>query len=515
MAIAAGVGGRAAVDAQIATELDWQACGSFECARLTVPLDYAAPSGRQIEIAVLRAKAREPSQRIGSLVVNPGGPGASGIDFTRAWSTLASSDIRDRFDIVGFDPRGVSASTSLDCHDNLQQIAALDPTPDSAQEWLEVGQGYQAFADLCARRGADLLPHLGSENVARDMDRLREALGEEKLTYLGYSYGTVLGALYAELFPERVRALVLDGAVDTTLNGQELAFEQAVGFEESLARFAADCRERDCLPDGLGDPIDAVEELLRRAEASPIPAPDRDRPAGEGETTLAILVSLYSRSTWAALERAIEQGLAGNGTRLVQLADLYLGRRGDGSYPNQLEMNAAVNCLDYEYPRDPLDIEEDAAQFEAASPHFGEAIASSGLLCVYWGAAARPLPTPDGAGAPPLLVIGTTGDPATPYHWSVALAEQLESAVLLTREGEGHTAYRGGSSCIDEIVDAYLLTLALPATGTTCDSPEATDATSADGDESQAWAVFLVAAVMVALVAGGGYVAFRVVRAFG
>jgi pimeloyl-ACP methyl ester carboxylesterase len=508
------VGSPAPLQAQAPSGLAWEPCGSFECASLAVPLNYNAPQSRQIEIALLRSRARQPSQRIGSLLVNPGGPGASGNEFVRLWTLVAPREIRDRFDIIGFDPRGVGDSTSLTCHDNLQQVAALDPTPDSSAEWSSVAAVYRSFAETCARRGADLLPHLGSENVVRDMDRIRDALGDEKLTYLGYSYGTVLGAFYADLFPDRVRALVLDGAVDTSLSGEELAFEQALGFETALERFAADCRERQCLPSELGDPIDAVEELLRRAEASPIPAPSRDRPAGEGETMLAVIVSLYSRQTWGALDRAIEAGLEGDGSRLVQLADLYLGRRADGSYPNQMEMNAAVNCLDYDYPRDALAYEEDAVDFEAAAPHFGEAIASGGLICASWAAQPRPLPTPRGLGAPPLLVIGTTGDPATPHAWAVALAEQLDSGVLLTWEGEGHTAYRSGSDCIDDIVNAYLVTLALPPDGTTCNAAPATErAPSNDGDESQD-NVLIVAVVMVVLALVAGFVAYRVVRSF-
>ena len=270
--------------AAAANEVDWQDCGTFECGRLAVPLSYEEPAGEQIEIALLRAQAREPSQRIGSLLVNPGGPGASGTNFVRAWSALAPPEIRDRFDIVGFDPRGVGDSTSLDCHDSVQEIAALDPTPDSPDEWSDVAETYRAFAELCALRGASLLPHLGSDNVARDLDRIREALGDEKLTFLGYSYGTVIGAFYADLFPERVRALVLDGAVDTSLTGEELAFEQAVGFEASLERFAADCRERDCLGGrqivfGPGEPTERllfdrrVNRTAAHRAASPLGAP--------------------------------------------------------------------------------------------------------------------------------------------------------------------------------------------------------------------------------------------------
>ena len=503
-------------------ELEWEPCGSFECARLSVPLDYEALDGRQIEIALVRLLAGDTRNRIGSLLVNPGGPGGSGTEFVRIWAAFLPAAIHDRFDIVGFDPRGVGEGTALACRGDVQGLAALDPTPDSPSEWSEISEIHKAFAELCALNGGDLLPHFGSDNVARDMDRIRAALGDEKLTYVGYSYGTVIGALYAELFPDRVRALVLDGAVDTSLSSDELALQQAIGFEAALARFLDDCRERRCLPEALGDPLAAIEELLRRAEAEPIPAPAADRPAGEGETTLGLLVSLYSHRNWRLLERAIETGLAGDGNRLIQLTDFYLGRRPDGGYPNQTEMNTAVNCLDYSYVRDPAHYEALAVEFAAASPHFGAFIAQSGLACAHWPTTPKPLPTPRGVGAPPILVIGTTGDPATPYEWAVSLSEQLESAVLLTRHGEGHTAYRSGSACTDEIVDAYLIRLELPAAGASCDGPEIDGAppddaldgakdTPPSGTES-AGRVFLLGALTmaaVAAIAGGIFLLLR------
>ncbi|HEY7270539.1 MAG TPA: alpha/beta fold hydrolase, partial [Dehalococcoidia bacterium] len=227
--------------------LDWHACGVFQCATLTVPLDYDHPEGRQIDLSVVRQPARDQSQRIGSLFVNPGGPGGSAVDFLRAWAPTLAPDIRDRFDVITFDPRGVGESTPLECHDNIQQLAALPPAPGSDAEWQEIADADKSFADLCAERAGGTLPYLGTVNVARDIDRLREALGEDKISYFGYSYGTEMGQVYAGLFPQRVRAMVLDGAVDLALSGDQVDFEQAMAFEKAYDHFLQDCESRSCL----------------------------------------------------------------------------------------------------------------------------------------------------------------------------------------------------------------------------------------------------------------------------
>ena len=449
--------------------LAWSGCGGdFECATLAVPLDYAQPAGRQIDIRLIRLPARKPAQRIGSLLSNPGGPGGSGIEFLRGWWRTLDADIRDRFDLVSFDPRGVGESTPLLCHDDIQRLIALEPEPATADEWAEVRGALREFVDLCAARGGDLLPHLGSLDVVRDMDRIREALGDEKLTYLGYSYGTVLGALYAEEFPGRVRAIVLDAPVDLSLSPDELNITQALGFERALDRFIEDCRERQCVLVRNGrDPAAAIDALRARVRQQPIPAPGADRPAGPGETLLAIVSALYRQTFWPSLAAAVQAALDGDGTWLVQMADGLWGGR-VGEYDNSFEMNSAVNCLDYPYSRDPAHYEELAQRGEREAARFGAALGSTGLVCALWPAPPRPVGVPDGAGAPPLLVVGTTGDPATPYEWALAMRRDLVSAVLVTREGEGHTAYAGGNRCVDEIVNVYLLTLALPEDGVIC-----------------------------------------------
>ena len=448
--------------------LAWASCGGpFECATLRVPLNYADSAGRELAIAVMRRPALDPAQRIGSLVINPGGPGASGIDAVRAFAFALPPEVQQRFDIVGFDPRGVGKSSPLLCHDDIQRLSAIEPEPRSADEWAAARQGAQQLATLCVQRADGTLPFLGSLEVVRDMDRLRAALGDERLTYLGFSYGTLLGALYAEQFPARVRALVLDGPINVAMGADELALTQATGFERAFGRFLDDCRATSCLIARRGDPASVVDALMRQVRAQPIAAKTADRLAGPGETFLALIVGMYRPSSWRALDRAINSALDGDGSELVELADRLLGRRGAG-YDNLSEMNSAVNCLDYAYSRDPAHYEALAVAAEARAPRFGRAFVAGGLGCAYWGVPPAPLPHIQGAGAPPLLIIATTNDPATPFEWGLALRSQLQSGVLLTYEGDGHTAFASGNRCVNEVATRYLVGLQTPPDGAIC-----------------------------------------------
>lgn len=417
---------------------------------------------------MIRLPARQPSQRIGSLLVNFGGPGGSGIEYLPGWAGSVPGEIRDRFDLVSFDPRGVGESEPIKCNDNIQEILALDPTPDDEAEWKEVEQVSKDFADLCTQRHKDLLPYVGTVNVARDLDQMRRVLGDEKLTYIGYSYGTTIGATYATMFPSNVRALVLDGAVDTSLSGDDIALGQALGFEGAMDDYVAYCAARRCVATYPDDPMAGIDELIKRAEAAPIPAPGADRAAGPGEVYNALSGAMYTEAYYPVLTRAINAGLGGNGTQLVNLADLLWQRNSDGSYPNLFEVLYAVNCVDYTFSRDAAYYRKLADEFEAKAPYYGIALVEGEIPCAYWGASPTPLPQPSGKGAPPIVVIGTTRDPATPYEWAVSLAEKLESAVLLTYRGTGHTAYLRSGSCITNAVNAYLLNLTPPADGTTC-----------------------------------------------
>lgn len=452
--------------------ITWESCGSrSECGVLAVPLDYANPRSQALELALMRIPARNQEKRAGSLLMNPGGPGGSAIDLLKAAPFFLPAEVRDRFDLVAFDPRGVGKSSPVVCHDTLQAFVAVDPSPDDRAEWDALRRETKTFADACAAGYGDILPHLGTINVARDMDRVRQALGDERLTYLGFSYGTVIGAVYADLFPGRVRALVLDGAVDLSLSAEQLSREQARGFEVALDAYLADCAQRKCELAKDGDPGKALDALLARAERRPIPSKTADRPAGPGETVTGVAAALYSRSAWGTLTTALTRAIGGDGSGLIRLTDQYLGRKDDGEYDNQSEMLTAVNCVDHPRPlREPSyeDYQALAREYERVAPRFGRAFAGGDLACALWSAPSSPLTTPRAAGAAPILVVGTTRDPATPYAWAQQMASQLANAVLLSFDGDGHTAVGQGNRCINDAVTAYLVRLELPRPGSTC-----------------------------------------------
>lgn len=456
-------------------KVSWSDCGQgFQCARIAVPLDYDDPDGEQIEISVVRLPAT--GDRIGSLLVNPGGPGGSGIEYARQAEYIVSKEVRARFDIVGFDPRGVGESSPVRCLSGpeLDRHVGLDATPDEEAEIRELERSARAFAEGCQAKSGKLLPHVGTADAARDMDVLRAVLGDEGLTYLGKSYGTFLGAMYAHLFPDKVRALVLDGAVNPALDPLESNEAQAQGFEVALEAFLKDCladascpfRSRD-----LDGALQEFTELMRRIDARPLPNRTDRRPVTEAWAMLGVATPLYDRGSWPVLRQAIAQALEGDGTTLITTADILIGRRPDGTYTNQTEANTAINCVDRVYPRD-LAAYRRAAE-ATKSPRFGAYIAWGSLPCAYWpvkGDDTGRRITADGA--PPIVVIGTTRDPATPYEWSQALSTQLKSGRLITYEGDGHTAYKTGSQCVDRLVDRYLISGTPPDDGARCAANE-------------------------------------------
>lgn len=448
-------------------DLRWTPCdGSFECAELEVPVDYEDPDGATMTIALNRRPAENPAERIGAIAFNPGGPGASGKDLIR--SLPLPAEIRERFDIIGFDPRGVGDSDPLRCNTHLQEIYDADPTMEDRADEEHFVDVSQEFVDECEEKYGDLLPHLGTANVARDLDRIRAALGDDQLNYVGFSYGTSIGQQYARLFPERVRTMVLDGVVDQTVDGIEAAVGQSVGFETALANYAAACDRDGCFDDPTRTVVDRV---FAAAETAPIPAAGADRPATPGVVNLGIGQALYSEFLWDqltdALRRADEER---DGTGLVELADDYLQRRSDGTYDHAFEIYFAVSCLDSPWPDDVDDVFAAAKDAVAASPNFGEAIVNDYARCALWPTPPQPLePVPsDQDGLAPILVISTTGDPATPYVNGVRVAEQLPGGRLITYEGEGHTIAFQGDDCVDDAVTDYLLTAEVPPEDLTC-----------------------------------------------
>ncbi|MFI0424216.1 alpha/beta hydrolase [Spongiactinospora sp. 9N601] len=458
--------------------LDWSECGDgFECAKLQVPLDYGKPGGERIQISVNRLRTEDQRQRIGAILLNPGGPGASGLNYARAATSVLTPQVRDRFDVIGFDPRGVGESTPIRClsTERLDAYLSLDNTPDSGAETGALEQGARRFGAGCQAGSGRLLPHIGTVNAARDIDILRAALGEPGLTYLGKSYGTYLGAVYADLFPKRVRALVLDGAVDPSLTPIETNLTQAAGFEVAMRAFIEDCFKQANCPfqdHRVETALAQVEDLLRRTDRTPLTNATSDgRQVTEAWTSLGVITPLYDKRSWATLRQALTSAFKGDGTELLQLADILIDRRQDGTYSNQTEANMAINCVDGEFPSSVAAYRKAADQAADRAPRFGEAVMWGSLPCAFWPASATPIPAPlDARGAPPILVIGTERDPATPFRWSKALAAQLSSGVLLGYNGDGHTAYLTGSNCINNAVDAYLLTTRPPPKGTHCPS---------------------------------------------
>lgn len=452
----------------------WKDCeDGFECTTVEVPLDYSKPSGDKLGISVIRLPAQDSSDRIGSLLTNPGGPGGSGVDFVRQVGRAFGADLRNRFDIVGFDPRGVAGSDPVRCNTGAQldDFFSTDASPDDEQETRALGTEGEEFAQNCETKAADKLPHVGTVNAARDMDVLRAALGDDKLTYYGASYGTYLGAFYAEQFPKNVRALVLDGAVDPTLSSTELLIEQAKGFETALRAFAEDCVANGC---PFGDSADAVVtrigDLLDDIDKKPLTSTRDDREVTESLAVMGIARSLYVKEYWPVLRQALTKAINdSDGTILLGLADEMVDRKADGTYSNQTDANMAVNCVDKPTPQNLAAYGKAAAEAEKSAPRFGPFVVWGGVPCVYWPTQSAPEPKPLTAnGADPILVVGTTRDPATPYKWSENLADQLSSGVLLTFEGDGHTAYLQGNACITNAVDDYLVTTDPPKNGTTC-----------------------------------------------
>jgi pimeloyl-ACP methyl ester carboxylesterase len=445
----------------------WKGCGGgFQCAVLTVRLDEAEPAKGTVGLALTRHRATGGS-RVGSLLVNPGGPGVSAVGYLQAVYSSLPRPLRQRFDLVAFDPRGVGRSAPVRCltTPELDAYWHLDPEPDNARELAALDAGNRTFVSGCTRRSGRVLPYVSTRTAAEDMDRVRQAVGDTKLTYLGYSYGTALGASYLEQFPTRVRAMVLDGAIDPSLTWAQLLTGQSGGFEGAFDAFLADCDKRGCAfrRTVTGDLGAAFDRLARRVDTRPLPG-DADRTVGPGEFQLGVGQALYSRRLWPVLGQALAAAQQGEGGPLLELADAYLDRTGRG-YANTLEAINAVNCIDRPWPRTLKPYQELAAEVGRRYPRFGPSIALSGIVCGVWPV--PPVSTPHqvtAAGGPPVVVIGTTRDPATPYSWAVALADQLAQGVLLTHVGDGHTAYHGGAArCIVDPVNAYLVSLRVPS----------------------------------------------------
>ena len=443
--------------------LSWENCGGgFECASLSVPLDYADPYKQAISISVIRLKAT--GQSLGSLVLNPGGPGGSGIEYARAAEFVVTKNLLTNFDIVGFDPRGVGESSPIECIDDptTDEYIALDGTPDDQAEIDASIDMLTKFGAECLSNSPDLINNVDTVSAAKDIDILRAALGDEKLNWLGKSYGTFLGATYADLFPQNVGRMLLDGAIDPTLTNLQLGEGQARGFEDALARFVADCLTKDDCPltGNVENGVATVKKILDDLDQNPATLDD-GRQFTQAMGVLGVVGGLYDVTYgWSSLRPMLAFALGGDFNALARSVDLYTSRNEDGSYSdNSNDAIMAINCIDRPDRGTPEEAKLLAEQWSEFAPVFGGYLAWGNIACSYWPVAASGTPkTITAHGSNPILVVGTTHDPATPYVWAQALARQLASGALLTLDGDGHTAYMQGSKCIDEVVDKYFLT---------------------------------------------------------
>ena len=475
-----------------AQQLDWHRCGKFDCTYLEVPLDYSKPAGKTARVAVLRSKASQPDRRIGSLVLNPGGPGGAGTSLAAGLANrVRNTPIGERFDLVGFDPRGIGASEPLiKCRtgherddDRLYRDTDNPPADDAA---VAAGQpdrvrdahfeeeAKQDVAKCVERSGADLLANVGTRDVARDMDVLRSALGDAKLTYLGYSYGTRLGYTYAEAFPHNVRALVLDGALDPDQDPVEESVAQSAAFQRAFEVWAAWCAGQPNCPLGAAaaDPkaaTDAYRALVLPLRKNPVALED-GRKLAYGDVQTAVIHAMYSKELWSPLRQGLEELVGGKGEMLMRLADSYYERSADGSYSSLHDALQAVRCVDDKPITDPAVLLEQSKRAMAAAPFGddGEGPSAARDDCAFW-----PVPPtsaahqPNVAGLPQVVVVSTTGDPATPYQAGVELAKAL-NARLISVQGNQHGASLTGNHCVDDAVSRYLTELQVPPDGIRC-----------------------------------------------
>ena len=455
-------------------ELKWQDCyGNYQCSNLLVPINYADLSVGAFSLALLRYQARNQDRRIGSLVVNPGGPGASGVDYAYNAELIVSNEILEYFDIVGFDPRGVVDSAPIKCFNYSETDAsfASDSKPDDETEFaLLISEARDYFAK-CAANTRHLTDY-STLNSARDLEILRSVLGDKKLNFLGKSYGTYLGTLYAELFPKSVGRFVLDGAVDPNSNNREAMLGQATGFESALNAFVSNCLKRkNCAL--TGDLLTArtqIVDLLAKTAVTPLKSRS-GREVTESLVLVGIASALYdSESGWPVLRDAFKEAILGTGESFLTLADQYAGRQENGSYlSNENDALQVINCLDQSEVEPISTFKKGVAEFSEKAPIFGSYLAYSGLACRY-------LPNLDSVDqieiknlkTKSILIVGTTRDPATPYKWAQSLAKIFSSSVLITLDGDGHTGHGRGSNCVDSAVDSYLLTGITPKSALFC-----------------------------------------------
>ena len=454
--------------------ISWGACetplanGIYECGQLAVPFDYAAPDAGSFSLYLVRRLATSQADRIGSLLVNPGGPGFGGSGVAEQAEWYLSAALLDRFDVVGWDPRGTGKSTpAVDCIDDYDRYFGIDSPPNDATAKQAMVDLTQEFVDECVARNGDMLKYISTEATARDMDSIRRALGEEKISYFGFSYGSELGATWVTLFPDTVRAAVFDGASDPNANGFDQAMAQLKGFEQQLSAFLADCAKRPaCKIYNNGRPAALFDQLVKDIDAKPVATSAGRTPVTQGVFYTAVVQAMYSNTLWPQLESALASAVLGDGTLLLGLYDDYYQRKPDGSYGNELEAFLAISCLDDPEGSTVAEVDADVPKFAAAAKRLGENF-GYGYACALWPYRVSERVNVTGKGAGPIVVIGTTGDAATPLESTRKAAKNLEQGVLIVVEADRHTGY-GLNACVVNRVDTYLLELVVPDDETYC-----------------------------------------------
>jgi pimeloyl-ACP methyl ester carboxylesterase len=446
----------------------WSDCARrLECAHLRVPLDYDDPSKGTISLNVERRPADDESQRVGSLLVNPGGPGVGGTLLVEQADAAFSPTLLDRFDIVAWDPRGTGASSPVDCVDDLDPYFDLDPSPDTPAERQALIDAAKKWDDACQKKDGEFLPYISTQDTAKDMHSIRQALGGDKVSYFGVSYGSELGATYATMFPGDVRAMVIDGASDPNSGFEADSRQSTIGIERAFDKALDACsNDRKC-PFGNGDAGAAFDKLWAKIDADPVPVSSDGRPpVGQGVALYGVISTLYDEGSWPALYHALASLQQGDGDPMLDLYDQYLERNPDGSWSNAFEGLIAINCLDDPGPTDPEQIDKEAKDLGVLAPRLGYA-ANVNFQCAFWPAKQKPPITVTGKDAGPIVVVGTLGDPVTPIESTRNMAAALEKGVLVTVDANRHTGY-GVNDCIVRAVDNYLVSLKVPAANTTC-----------------------------------------------
>jgi len=452
--------------------ISWAACpespAPFECGQLAVPFDYDNPGTGSFVLSLMRRPAEIPESRIGSLLVNPGGPGFGGTTVAEQAEWYFSTELLEQFDVVGWDPRGTGASTpAVDCTEDYDRYFGIDSPPnddDAKQKMIDLTQ---EFVDLCVERNGEMLKYISTEASARDMDSIRNALNEDKISYFGFSYGSELGATWVTLFPDTVRAAVFDGASDPNASGFDQSMAQLKGFEQQLDAFLANCAKRvACKIYNNGKPAALFDQLAIDIDTKPIVVSSDRTPVTQGVFYTAVVQAMYSNTLWPQLETALADAAKGNGARLLALYDDYFQRQPDGSYGNELEAFLAISCLDDPEGSTVADVDADVARFAAAAKRLGENF-GYGYACALWPHRVAERVVVTGKGAGPIVVIGTTGDAATPLASTRKAANNLEQGVLVIVEADRHTGY-GLNSCVVQNVDAYLISLKAPKNETYC-----------------------------------------------